>query len=440
MRIIEIFKELSKVPRCSEHRDKFVKYLEDFASQNGYKSTVDDAQNVLIYKPNHNPKLCLQSHYDMVCLGDDEINKSFIPTIYEEDGYLKAKGSTLGADNGIGCAYMLALIEEGQDIECLFTSDEEIGLIGANGLELEIKSNKILNLDSEEEGQIFIGCAGGADIKASFNLKQNISKDDDYKFYQITLKEQQGGHSGVDIDKGIPNAIKLLSRYILKNSLNNSMKLVEFNAGERINSIPKFALAIVASKDMPHSSDLVKVDILEDFNSDFVYDDRLIKFLYSFGDGVRGYDSELNSILSSINLALVYSSKNGHKNITIELSARSMEHDKLELLTDESKILLESFGFEDIQISGKYKPWKPEKNNQFASQVKTCYEKIYQDRDVTYEAIHAGLECAVLKDKYPTIDIVSIGPNIYFPHSFNEEAEISSIIKVYEVVREVLNV
>jgi dipeptidase D len=425
MRTIDIFKELTKIPRCSGTHEPFISYIQKFAKENGCICKIDNAKNILLYKTNGNPTLCLQSHYDIVCLEDGKI-----PEIIQIDGYLKAKDSTLGADNGIGCAYMLALIEDGKDVECLFTCDEEIGLIGANGIEHKLKSSYMLNLDSEEEGSICIGCAGGIDIFAINTNYKIVSNDKNKELYEININHLDGGHSGVDIDKNIPNALKLIAQTIKECDAD----LLDLNGGERINSIAKSAKAIVVSNTLPNPTHQnMKIEKLDTQTNHYKkLDDNIINFLYTFANGVRGYDKELGVVLSSINLAIVSTNLDGVK---IELSARSMDNAELALVKKETISLLECFGFE-VTTSGKYPAWKP-MHSDFTAKVLEIYKK--HNKEATMDAIHAGLECAIFKEKYPNIQIVSIGPNIYFPHSHREECEISSIHNVYKVLEDIVN-
>ena len=425
MRIIELFKEITTIPRCSGTHQPFIKYLQQFAKTNNYKCKVDGANNILISKENTTPKICLQSHYDIVCLEDDKI-----PEIIEVDGYLKAKDSTLGADNGIGCAYMLGLIEENYDIEALFTCDEEIGLIGANGIEFELQSQYMLNLDSEAQGEICIGCAGGVDIFAVNSNSQLISNNKNKELYEITINNLDGGHSGVDIDKNIPNAIKLIAQTIKK----CDGELLDISGGERINSIPKFAKAIITSNSYPTATHKnIKIERIDTKTQHYKkIDDQILNFLYTFSNGVRGYDKELGVVLSSINLAII---KTTIDSVDIQLSARSMDNEELKIIKDETTALLQCFGFE-VKTSGKYPAWKPEHSN-FTNKVLEIYKK--HNSEASLEAIHAGLECAIFKQKYPDIQICSIGPNIYFPHSLREECEISSVHNVYKVVKDIID-
>jgi dipeptidase D len=421
MRVIELFKEISKIPRCSGTHGPFIDFIKDFAKSNGYIYKIDEGNNILCYKEKGKREICLQSHYDIVCLEDGKV-----PEVVELDGYLQAKNSTLGADNGIGCAYMTALMEEQKECEFLFTCDEEIGLIGANNIELAIKASKMLNLDSEMEGEICIGCAGGMDIFALTQKGEYLKNKNEKQMYEIEIDNLEGGHSGVDIDKNIPNAIKLMVKTIKQ----CEGDLLDLQGGERINSIPRYAKAIVVTDKEPVASHKnMKITHLVQKTQHYKkLDPNIIELLYVFANGVRGYDRELDVVLSSINLAIV---ENTIEGVKISFSARSMEHGALEDLVDETVQLLNMFGFE-VETSGKYPPWKPDKN-EFTNEVLKIYKEHLQN--TTLNAIHAGLECAVFKQKYPKLDVCSIGPNIYFPHSNREKCEINSVLKVYEVVK-----
>ncbi len=407
MRIIELFKQITKIPRCSGNHLPFINFIKEFSYKLNYICKIDNANNILCYKENTKPNICLQSHYDIVCLKD-----GVIPEIIELDGYLKAKSSTLGADNGIGCAYMLALMEEGKNVELLFTCDEEIGLIGASNIEHTLKSNYMLNLDSEMESEICIGCAGGIDIFGINTNREYVQNLDNKVLYEISIENLDGGHSGVDIDKNIPNAIKLLAKTIKE--VNGD--LLSINGGERINSIPKEAKAFIA---------VDKDTIFKKSHK------NIIDFLYIFPNGVRGYDKKLGVVLSSINLAIITNEIDG---VNIELSARSMDNDELKVLKEETIELLKQFNF-NVTTNGKYPAWKPIHSN-FTNIVLKTYQKHLPD--TTINAIHAGLECAIFKEKYPNMQICSIGPNIHFPHSYREECEISSAIKLYQITKDIV--
>lgn len=424
--ILELFKQITQIQRCSGTHKPFIEFVTSFAKKYNYICKIDEAKNILCYKENTLPKICLQSHYDMVCLEDGKI-----PEIVEVDGFLTAKDSTLGADNGIGCAYMLALMTGNANCEFLFTSDEEIGLIGANNITLQLKSKYMLNLDSETEGEICIGCAGGIDIFCKNNKRKNIQNIENQSCYEIVIDNLDGGHSGVDIDKNIPNAIKLIAKTIKE----CDGKLIEINGGERINSIPKKCTAKIFSSIEPkisHEKMKIKRIIIKS-TSYKIFDDEVLDFISNFKNGVQTTNEELNIPQTSINLSII---QTNNDEINVSLSARSMSNDDLKNIKDSTIADAKKFGF-DVKTNGKYPAWSPTKNI-FSDIVFDIYKKYNQD--VSCKAVHAGLECAIFKEKYPQILITSIGPNIYFPHGNREKCEISSIYRVYEIIKEIVDI
>ena len=421
--IIEIFKEITTIPRCSGTHKPFINHMQNLSEKLGYLCLVDETNNILCKKTDSKAKLAFQSHYDIVCLSDN-----CVPQIVQNGDTLSALDSTLGSDNGIGCSYMIALMTEGYDGEFLFTSDEEIGLIGANNLALPLNATYMLNLDSEEEGEICIGCAGGVDIFGTNINKKIVPNIDNLDLYEISISKLQGGHSGVDIDKNIPNGIKLLAKTIKE----CNGKLLDINGGERINSIPVNVKAIIASSTPPTSSHenmiIEKIDAKSEHLN--IYDDKIIDFIYDFQNGVRAMNNELHVVQTSINLAIVKTQIDG---IKIELSGRSMDNDDLKALKNETIEMLKNYNFE-ITTNGKYPAWKPD-INEFTSKVLEIYKEFTPNASL--EAIHAGLECAIFKDKYPHIKVASIGPTINFPHSKKEQTSIKSIENVYKIVKKI---
>lgn len=421
--IIEIFKTITAIPRCSGTHEPFINYMKDLSKKLGYLCLTDEFNNILCKKENSSAKLAFQSHYDIVCLKDN-----CIPQIVQDGDILTAFDSTLGSDNGIGCSYMIALMTEGYDGEFLFTSDEEIGLIGANNLNLPLNASYMLNLDSEEEGEICIGCAGGVDIFGTNVNKKIVPNTQNLDLYEISIGKLQGGHSGVDIDKNIPNGIKLIAKTIKE----CNGKLLDINGGERINSIPVNVKAIIASATHPISSHenmiINKIDTKSEHLN--IYDDKIIDFIYDFQNGVRAMNNELNVVQTSINLAII---KTGIDGIKIELSGRSMDNDDLKNLKDETIEMLKDYNFE-VTTNGKYPAWKPD-INEFTSKVLEIYKEF--NENASLEAIHAGLECAIFKDKYPHIKVASIGPTINFPHSKKEQVSIKSVENVYKIVKRI---
>ena len=424
--IIDIFKEITAIPRCSGTHEPFIKYMQNLSTKLGYICLVDDYKNILCKKENSTAKLAFQSHYDIVCLSDN-----CVPQIVQNDDILSAVDSTLGSDNGIGCSYMIALMYENYDGEFLFTSDEEIGLIGANNLQLPLNAPYMLNLDSEEEGEICIGCAGGVDIFGENSNKKIIPNIDNLDLYEISISKLQGGHSGVDIDKNIPNGIKLIAQTIKE----CDGKLLDINGGERINSIPVNVKAIIASKSTPVASHenmiIEKIDTKSEHLN--IFDEKIIDFIYDFENGVRAMNEELKVVQNSINLAII---KTGIDSIKIELSARSMDNVELNNLKNETVKMLENYNFK-VTTNGKYPAWKPD-INEFTSKVLEIYKKF--NENASLEAIHAGLECAIFKDKYSHIKVASIGPTIKFPHSRKEQVSIKSVENVYKVIKKITEI
>ena len=415
--IIEYFREIAVIPHCSREADALMSHIADFARSKGYAVEIDNARNLLVSKGK--PKLCLQAHYDMVCMGKaPEID------IYEEDGWLKAKDSSLGADNGIAIAMMMQLMDEGAELEFLITSDEEIGLIGANALQFDLQSSYMLNLDSEEEGEVYIGCAGGADIVAS---KPYALIKDGRPAYRVSVGGLPGGHSGVDIDKDIPNALKLLAAYLD----DKKFGLISLEGGERRNSIPASAYAIIKSQAALKENETVQVEEIESAEPILYGGEEIVTLIKGFRHGVQAMNKEFKIPERSINLAIV-STKDGV--CRIETSARAMSSGGLTQISAETVSFFESYGY-TVKIEDKYPSWKPE-INAFTEKVNSCTKEVFGESRLM--AIHAGLECGVIGEKYPDLKLASIGPTIRYPHSTREKVKIDSIEKTFDVVKRII--
>jgi len=387
--VLENFIEITKIPHCSGDTKQIREFLTDYAKECGYETLIDKAGNLLV--TSKNPQICFQSHMDMVCVGDTANIE-----VIQEDGYLKAKNSSLGADNGIGMAIMMYLMKRYDDLEFLFTNDEEIGLIGAKNLTLNIKSKYLLNLDSEDDSVILIGCAGGVDVKIKYPLKKKKIKA---SIGNISIKNLPGGHSGVDINKNIPNAIIEL--------INKVDSLIFIKGGERRNSIPVNAYALEA---------------FEGNEEVEVYDNEYLKFLRKIPHGVIEYDFEFKIPSKSVNFAIINENE-------IVLSARANTNEKLEEIKEYIKI--KTLGCE-IEFEDEYPAWAPEKS-----------ELALKLKDITnnkLEVIHAGLECGILKEKFKDVSMASFGPNIENPHSVRERVNIKSIKKVISNIEKLLQI
>lgn len=414
------FEELCKIPHCSFETKQMQDFLVEFVSSHGCKVSVDEVGNIHAIKGE--PKICLQSHYDMVCIAD----APNIKISYDDDGFIRAKNSSLGADNGIGVAIMMQMISEFENLECLFTNDEEVGLIGANGFCKKLVSKKLLNLDSEDDCEVVIGCAGGINIFASIDVSDKQMAHGDV--YEICVSGYPGGHSGNEIHKDIPNAIKTITKFIKK----AGARVVSIEGGERSNSIPVSAKAVVVldgelkSKNPHISIKKIGKDAKVIKNAD-----KVLALVNSFSQGVRSYNSELNLPNDSVNLSIL---KFDESKIEVEFFARSMSFEGLDRLSFEISELALALGF-DVVTKDRSIPWKPEPD-EFAYSILEELKKFRPNARLA--AIHAGLECGVLRDKHDDIKACSIGPNIYSPHSINERCEVASVDIITEVVRNIV--
>ncbi|SFV91140.1 Aminoacyl-histidine dipeptidase (Peptidase D) [hydrothermal vent metagenome] len=418
-KIIEYFEKLTQIPHCSKEAEGLCDFLVDFAKSRGYEVEVDDAKNIYAYKGT--PRLCLQAHYDMVCMG-----KAPQIETYVEEGWMKARDASLGADNGMAIAMMMQLMEEGKVLAFFFTSDEEIGLIGANALAFDLKTEYMLNLDSEDEAEVYIGCAGGADIMAF--------KQDDYiagsgVCYEVAVNGLLGGHSGVDIDKGIPSAIKVLGDYLKEEGVT---QLVSLYAGERRNAIPANAVAIVRSETPLEAKGDVTVRVLHESPNILKEGAKVVELINTFKHGVHDMNKLLGIPHTSINLAIITADEKG--GLQIETSARAMDMEALERLIQETVALFEMYGF-TTRVEDKYPAWKPAVTD-FTKLVDAKMREVFGQSRLM--AIHAGLECGVIAQKYPQMKFASIGPTIRYPHSTREMVKLDSVEKTFDVVQKII--
>jgi len=423
-RILEHFKAIVKIPRCSYHADSMKEFIKTFAQKWHFDVHEDAVGNLLCSKGK--PTICLQGHYDMVCIGDAPHIE-----LIEEGTLLKAKHSTLGADNGMGIAIMLWAMEHNDNLECLFTADEEVGLIGAMHFDYPLHAKYLLNLDAEEAGDIYIGCAGGVDIIASLNLNYlPLAKDS--KLYEIHASDFLGGHSGVDIDKKIPSALKALGYELLK----HDVQLISLEGGDRRNAIPKSATAVVATQKPLVCEDSrlhVKALKQDSYTQTLAQSQAIIYALGAFTQGVRAWDRVLDIPSMSINLGVVSEHEDS---LRFDCAARAMDDENLGILAHESEAFFKALGF-DVRQEGKHGAWKPEMNA-FAKVVQVAMQELYPHACV--KAIHAGLECGELISRQKkVIEAVSIGPTIRYPHSLREECDLDSVYNIASVVQKIIN-
>lgn len=415
--VLSYFEQICAIPHCSGDTKKLEIFLVQTLKDLGCNVQTDSFGNVYAIKGK--PSVCLQAHYDMVCLGN-----TFPLDIVINEGWMSAKNSTLGADNGMGVAMILSLAKSEKNLEVLFTNDEEIGLIGANGCAFDLVSHKLLNIDSEELGAVFVGCAGGVDVHATGEFKKSSLKG---VCYELSTHGLQGGHSGVDIDKNIPNGLRIIIEQIER----NQGRIVLLDGGERINSIPVNVKArAVFTSPVVFDSSFVSSSLLDQGEYE-CFEKEFTQFLDSISTGVIDYNEELGIPEISENWALAATVDETMK---LSISLRAMSQHGLDQEKQRVVKSLEENGFTCV-TEGKYLPWEIE-NNDFIDQV--C--EVYRDFCplVEKKAIHAGLECASLKKTYPHVNMASVGPTILSPHSKSERVDLKSVEVCFDVVREIL--
>ena len=468
--VFKYFAEVCNVPRPSKKEEKIIAYLLDFAQKHQLEYKTDEAGNVLIKKPatpgKENLKtVILQSHIDMVCEKNSDVEHDFLNDpiqTYVDGEWLKAKGTTLGAHNGIGMATQLAVlaaddIEHGP-IECLFTVDEETGLTGAFALKEGFMDGDILiNLDSEDEGELFIGCAGGANTTASFAY-QSIDVPQDYFFFQVAIKGLTGGHSGDDINKNRANANKLLNRFLTQLQDKYDFYLCSIDGGNLHNAIPREARALCAvpMKDKENvriDMNIYTAEIENEFSVtepnlrtelgsespvahaiDREVVKNLLKSVYAVHNGVYAWSQDMPGLVeTSSNLASI---KMIDETIKIVTSQRSSI---LSSRKDMSEMIRAAFelGGAICTTGDGYPGWKPNPSSPILKVAIDSYKRLF-GVEPKVKAIHAGLECGLFLEKYPHLDMFSTGPTLRGVHSPDERMLIPTVDKFWKHLLDVL--
>lgn len=464
------FSEIAKVPRPSKKEEKIAAYLMDFGKSHDLETLRDEVGNVLIRKPGtsgreNDPIVILQSHIDMVCEKNSDVEFDFEQDAiqpYIDGAWVKAKGTTLGADDGIGIAAQLAILESKEishgPIECLFTIDEETGLTGAFGLKDDLLKGRILlNLDSEDEGQIFIGCAGGRDTVATFDLEKEPVEPGSVA-YKVSVTGLKGGHSGDDINKGLGNAVKILNRLLWNASEEFFLRIADIDAGNLRNAIAREGFATVTllkerQQEFEQYLNEFSHDVKEELKStepgltitaepcplpdgvivpDVEY--WLLHSLYACPHGVIEYSRDIpNFVETSTNLASV---KIKEDQIVVTTSQRSSVTSAMKDVCDMVACVFYLAGA-DIEQSSGYPGWKPDPTSQILKLTVESYKDLFKT-DPQVLAIHAGLECGLVGAIYPGMDMVSFGPTIKGAHSPDERLEIESAQKFWDLLLEIL--
>ncbi len=457
--VFSIFDQINQVPRPSKKEEKTRQYLLDFAAEHNIAVRTDAVGNVAMTVPatpgcESAPMVVMQSHMDMVCESNDknfDFNTQPIRTIIDGE-WLRADGTTLGADNGIGMAASLAALIDKDlvhgPLEALFTVDEETGLTGANNLgEGMIEGSILLNLDSEDDAEIFVGCAGGVDTTCTFNYKRSFAPTD-FHFFRLEISGGLGGHSGGDIHLGRANANKLLARFLYTLSLEHEVSLAEIDGGNLRNAIPRAAHAVfgvdtarkesvrvafnkfVADIEVEYKGiePTLHFELSTEERPEYAIDldttMRLLEALYSAPHGVVSMSRDLEGLVeTSTNLASVKMLPDSK--VLVTTSQRSSVESRKWDIARQVEALFRLAGAEVTHGDG-YPGWAPDMNSRIMRIASDAYEELYGVKPAI-KAIHAGLECGLFRAKYPHLDMVSFGPTLRDVHSPSERMHIPAV-------------
>ena len=465
-----MFADLNAVPRPSRKEERVIQFMVDFGKKLNLETFVDKVGNVIITKPatkglENRKTVVLQSHLDMVHQKNSDtifnFEKEGIKMLIQGD-WVTADGTTLGADNGLGVASIMAVLAsteiEHPNLEALFTIDEETGMTGAMGLEGGVlKGEILLNLDTEEDDEIGMGCAGGIDVTATRTYSEELVPETATAF-TISVKGLNGGHSGMDIIKGLGNANKIMNRLLFEGYTNYGLKISEVNGGSLRNAIPRESFALVtidtASKEffLLKTSELIN-NIKEEFSTiesnliieiqetqlpekvmEIGVQEGFLKSIYAAFNGVYRMSPDIENLVETSNNIARVIVKSGQIKIGC-LTRSSSETNKIDL-ANSLKSAFELSGF-SVELSGEYPGWQPNINSEILDIVSNLYENLHGEK-AKVEACHAGLECGILGQNYPEIDMVSFGPTIRGAHSPDERASISSTKKFWNFLIEIL--
>ena len=462
--IWKYFHEITQIPRPSKKEEKIRQYLINFANAHGLKVKTDEIGNILITKTATAGKenctaIVLQSHIDMVCEKNPDSTHNFDTDAIEthiEDDWVKANGTTLGADNGIGMAAQLAVLADKSlkhgIVECLFTVDEETGLTGAFALKADFFTAKtLINLDSEDDGELFIGCSGGVDTIIEFELNKEVVAE--AHGLKIEIGGLLGGHSGDDINKGRVNANKLLARILYHLKTKCSFNLCTITGGNLSNAIPRNAQATISSHgdimpDVQHIIEIIKNEIASDetnvniiisnanVNSGYSSENsaKIIDALYFAPNGIIDMNASVPGLVeTSTNLASIKEKDEKLMIVTSQRSASVTKRDEIAFLISQ---LFINYGGK-ANHEGYYPGWKPNTNSEILKKTKAIYEQLFNEEPII-RAIHAGLECGLFLEKYPYLDMISFGPTIRDAHSPDEKLSISAVEKFWKLLVAVL--
>lgn len=468
----QLFEKICSIPHPSKHEQKISAWIQQWATDLGLPIKEDTVGNLFIKKPatvgmEDCQGIILQAHMDMVPQKNNDTIHDFVtdpikPYVIETGDWVTAQGTTLGADNGVGLASALAILASDDiahgPLEVLITIDEEAGMSGAFGLEPGwLEGDILINTDSEQEGEVYMGCAGGIDGTATFALTFD-DVPNNYQAFNLSISGLKGGHSGVDIDTGRANANKLLVRFLLEAANTFDLRLTELNGGSLRNAIPREANAsfVIPTEDVPalkvHLTQYLKtiqsnlsaiettIDMLlispEEFEQcwNSTTQHQILRALNACPNGVIRMSDDIKGIVeTSLNLGVVRTRGN---NFTALVLIRSL-HDDGSLETQRTVQSIFELAHANIKFSGAYPGWKPNPDSAIMAIVSNTYQALF-NKVPAIMVIHAGLECGLFKKPYPHWDMVSIGPTIKFPHSPDEKIEITTVEQYWQLLIAVL--
>lgn len=465
------FDALTKVPRPSGHLEKVQQFLLDFAKRVGIEAFIDEGNNIVMKKPatpgmEHRKVVLMQAHMDMVPQKSPESNHNFetdpIETYIDGEGWVRAKGTTLGADNGLGVAAIMAVMEatdlQHGPVEGLITADEETGMFGANDLPKgELNGDIMLNLDSEMWGKFVIGSAGGVDVDTTLDYKE-VETDPEDAALKVTLKGLRGGHSGLEIHEGRANANKLMVRFVREAIETCEARLVSWNGGNMRNAIPfKAEVVLTMPKENVEAVKALVDDWKADFEDEYKYieenieffaekvetpktevpveiQDNLIDAIYACHNGVvRMIPAYPDVVETSSNLAII-KIENGEA--AFKILVRSSREDMKDYAVKTLESCFNMAGMK-VEASGSYGGWDPNPNSEILNMLKRIYKE-QNGKEAIVQVDHAGLECSVILEKYPNMDVVSLGPTLLSPHTTNERCQISTVEPFWKLLKQVL--
>ena len=464
------FADLNAVPRASKKEEQVIRFMLEFGEKLGLETIKDRTGNVIIRKPatpgmENRKMMILQSHLDMVHQKNEETDFDFETQgirMYADGDWVKAEGTTLGADNGLGVAAIMAVLESTDiahpAIEALFTIDEETGMTGAQGLEPGLlKGEILLNLDTEEDDEIGIGCAGGVDITAERDYKEEEVPVETVAF-RITVKGLQGGHSGMDIHKGLGNANKIMNRLLFDGFENYGLRVASLEGGGLRNAIPRESSAVVVvdkihkdafvfefgeqERDIKHELQTMEpsleimakpVDLPEKV-MELGVQEGITKAIYAAHNGVYRMSADMIGLTETSNNIARVAIKDGKIKISC-LTRSSVDSSKTDL-ANALRAAFELAGCE-VTCSGSYPGWQPDLDSPVLKVLRAKYEKLFGEKPEV-AACHAGLECGIIGQNYPKMDMISFGPTIRGAHSPDERASIVSVQKFWKFLKEIL--